>query len=213
MLSSRRSSTTRPSLGRTRATSCAHRELSLVSSFLWVLKVCLYRIGCFGRADPNQSIRLDLDNELEGASPHHSFPLFTTYPRLTCHSLTSLRRPLVHPRRTSHGPRRPEWDGHPYRGAEVFQRPSQLFLLSPKFSFLHSLSARLIFFSLFLLFFFQQPDIPKDEDRTRVPEVKKTYRLPPTTAIAGVLCRGWAEGTVVALGGKPKPKPKDMANL
>lgn len=156
-LSSRRSFTTRPSLGRTRATSCAHRELSLVSSFLWVLKACLYRIGCFGRADSNQSIRLDLDNELEGASPHHSFPLFTTYPRLTCHSLTSLRRPLVHPRRTPHGPRRPEWDGHPDRGAEVFQRPSQLSLLSPKFSFLPSLSARLSSFSFFFSFSFNSP--------------------------------------------------------
>lgn len=88
--------------------------------------------------------------------------------------------------------------------------PSLSQVLLPPFP----LSPPEFFFSLFLLFFFQQPDIPKDEDRTRVPEVKKTYRLPPTTAIAGVLCRGWAEGTVVALGGKPKPKkPKDMANL
>jgi len=29
-------------------------------------------VGCFGRAKPDQTIRLDLDNELEGMLPHFS---------------------------------------------------------------------------------------------------------------------------------------------
>jgi hypothetical protein len=28
-------------------------------------------VGCFGRAKPDQTIRLDLDNELEGTSPSY----------------------------------------------------------------------------------------------------------------------------------------------
>jgi hypothetical protein len=42
-------------------------------------------VGCFGRAKPDQTIRLDLDNELEGMS--HS----RTCSRLTC------RRPILPP--------------------------------------------------------------------------------------------------------------------
>lgn len=145
-------------------------------------------VGCFGRADPSQTIRLDLDNELESAR------WFTK---------AEIRAIMADPEGTvgnRHDPkeyfdvRRPRFglpDLSCHSGSSVpsFRRMADL-ALTPPFG----------------------PSCARQQDGKLLPGPPPSssgpehFKLPPTTAIAGVLTRAWATDDVAgwaAASGEP----------
>lgn len=140
-------------------------------------------LGCYGRADPNQTIRLDLDNELEGPS------LISSISNLSIAQADSSR---LSP------------------DARWFTREELLDILAdPKSNIVSKeeatyfnvcplpsspVSSHLISQAEFDLR--QQPGAAPAEKKK---EAKK-FRLPPRSAIAGVLTAEWAQGRVKGFG-------------
>lgn len=143
-----------------------------------VLLVPFHRVGCLGVASSSQKIRLDLDNELEDAR------WFTR---------TELLAILADPKGTVIN-----------RHEQAYFNVSRTFppsypSLSPFPPLRRRLSLTFLFCPFRFIDYYKPGAKPNDGPPPAIP-----FRLPPRTAIAGVLASDWAKGNVRAFEGRKK---------